>query len=116
MKILATATNYWDCHVVFIHKRLEELQRPTPFMTRDIHGREIMSRIIFTPIPELEQMVTLKQGDYVMLILDKDIKKDPESYCGHMHYFDGKNLVSVYNRRKYKGPRLDMSHTDTPIK
>jgi len=27
--------------------------------------------------------------------------------CGHMHYFNGRDLVSVYSRKKYRGPRLD---------
>jgi hypothetical protein len=104
MKVKCTGTNHWGPHEVYLHARLAELKLPTPFTSQNIHKQQINSRMFGEDYPE--KIIELQRGDYIMLLLDQDIKNHKYA-CGHMHYFNGRALVSVYSRKKYRGPRLD---------
>ena len=106
MKFIVTGTNRWGNIEVYIHKTLDDLQAPTPFMTKDIDGITLYSRVSwkhYNPPKEVE----LKKGDYIMLITVDDLKNDKEYVCGHMHYFDGEKLISVYTGKPWTPPKLD---------
>lgn len=105
-KFIVTGTNHWGTINVYLHKTLEDLQAPTPFMTRDIEGNTLYSRMHgehYYPPKEIE----LKKGDYIMLITEDDLENDKEYVCGHMHFYDGENIVSVYTRKTWTPPKLD---------
>jgi hypothetical protein len=110
-KFIVTGTNYWGNIKAYLHKTLEDLQAPTPFMTQDIKGNTLYSRMSgehYNPPKEVE----LKKGDYIMLITNDVFKKDNHHdfghmICGHMHYYDGKNLLSVYTKKAWEPPQIE---------
>lgn len=90
--------NYWGDNKVYIAKKLSDYQRPTPFVTRDCNGNEVYSKFQFETY-EQPKTVTLKKGDYIMLLLDKELASEGDAACGHCHYYDGEYLRSVYTKR-----------------
>lgn len=101
MKIKVTGYNIWGGHKIFIHKKLTEMDRPTPAMTRDRNGKTIYSELKGEHFDEPKE-ITLKIGMYVMLLLQSDLIRDGDQACGHNHYYDGKRLRSVYTKMPCK--------------
>lgn len=99
MKIKVTGTNYWGRYKTYLHVSLQ--QQPTPMFAHTILGIQINSQMCFNKFNEVKE-VELKEGDYVMLITKKDWKEFGKQTFGHMHYFDGKKLISVYTKKEYK--------------
>ncbi len=90
----------WGTHKVYIHSDIRKHEMTTPFTTLDIHGNTIHSKIEFEVFPDKE--VELKHGDYIMMSIESEVKKDGDQACGHMHYYNGRYLVSVYTKNKYR--------------
>ena len=98
MKIKVTGFNFWGGKKIFIHSKLTEKELPTPAMTRDRNGKTIYSELKFGHFDEPKE-ITLKIGMYVMLLLPSELIRDGDQTCGHCHYYDGKYLRSVYNKK-----------------
>ena len=89
---------------VFLSQKLKDVDRPTPFSTQTIEGYGIHSRMKsnFLANSRIQDgEVTLIEGDYIMMLPQKDIEKYGERACGHMHYFDGEKLISVHTKEEY---------------
>lgn len=97
-------TNRWGNIMVYLHKSLYDMKAPTPFCTRDIHGNEIFSKMQGENYKEPCE-VELKAGDYIMLITPEDVARDGKQVCGHMHYYNGKELISVYTKQPWNSPK-----------
>lgn len=113
-KFIVTGTNHWGRINVYLHKTLEDLQAPTPFMTKDIDSNTLYSKMNGDQY-ESPKEVELKKGDYIMLITVDDLKNDKEYVCGHMHYFDGESLVSVYTKKPWTPPQLESRWNDAKV-
>lgn len=90
---------------VFLSQKLKDEERPTPFSTLTIEGYGIHSRMKsnFLANSRIQDgEVILIEGDYIMMLPKKDIDKYGEMACGHMHYFDGNKLISVYTKEEYQ--------------
>lgn len=104
-------TNFRDKRIAcFIHQRSVDSKLPIPFRTKSIE----------TPIEEfgdldstmnkdwcLEQRIVngeveLQKGDYIMMTSKSDIEEYGDRACGHMHYYDGEQLISVYTKQPYE--------------
>lgn len=100
---IVTGTNQWGNIKVYLHKTLEDMQAPTPFMTSDIDGNSLYSKMSgdhYNPPKKVE----LKKGDYIMLITEDDLRTEGARVCGHMHYFNGNELISVYTKKPFNIP------------
>lgn len=112
MKIKVYGVNVWgpvnskklhENICVFLHQDLKDMGRPTPFSTLDIQGNELHSRIRSNFFAEKRIKygeVELAKGDYIMLLPMKDIEEYGDQACGHMHYYDGEKLISVYSKEE----------------
>ena len=99
MKIKITGIKYWGNIKTYLHTSLQDF--PTPFDAHDINGNKLYSQIGSSIILKEAKKVRLKKGDYVMLIANRERVKYGDTACGHMHYFDGNNLISVYTKEKW---------------
>lgn len=90
---------------VFLSQKLKDLERPTPFTSQTIEGYGINSRMKSNRLAEMRITageVELIKGDYIMLLPNKDLEEYGDQACGHLHYFDGNKLISVYTKEEYK--------------
>ena len=100
MKVKINGYNYWGSIRVYLHSALTQHNIPTPFSVRDIYGAEINSRLLGESFPEQE--IELQRGDYVMMLDWDEVKIYKEHACGHLYYFNGYELRSVYTNRIYE--------------
>ena len=108
MKIKVYGVNVWSSprgevslatKCVFLHQDLKDMGRPAPFSTQTIEGYGLDSRHKGNFLAESRIKngeVELIKGDYIMLLLKENIEEYGDSACGHMHYYDGEKLISVY--------------------
>lgn len=90
---------------VFLAQRLKDMERPTPFSAMTIEGYGIHSRLSGNKILEdriLNGKVILVKGDYIMMLPKADIAEYADAACGHLHYYDGEKLISVYTNEVYE--------------
>lgn len=104
MRIKVCGANSWGGNHTFIHQDLLDAKIPTPISTYDIYGKLIYSEVgNNTKVMNKHKgrivngEVELREGDYVMVLMYGDLQTYKERACGHMHYFDGEQLYSVYS-------------------